>query len=309
MTIRSSVGVARGNDLIRAVAEAAAATRRTAEQDAPKAALVLTAGKADRGSVVEAMHEAWGPIPLVGAAVDAILTDQGAVEAGASVACFFGDALNPSFAAAGHVAGLAAAADRVGRLILSGNAYRRHYPRGLALVFARPDAQGLPTEFLARWREIVGPKLRTVFSQVSSGLLYTAGSEDPGCLVVLCLEGAYQTGLGVAQGFAVGDSIPDASTLAHGAADAAVTAVKRLEGQPVRAALVAESVFRHRGLAAASPDEWHEMRERIGAGVNCVGWLTRSECASGHGVVPNGLTGSMIVAALGDIVPVASAKH
>ncbi len=90
----------------------------------------------------------------------------------------------------------------------------------------------------------------------------------------------------------------------HGAADAAATAVKRLEGQPVRAALVAESAARHAGLGRAVRDEWLAMRERIGPEVPCVGWLTTAEGAYGRAATA-GDTGSLIVVALGE-VPVAA---
>jgi hypothetical protein len=277
--------------------------RRSLGDERPQAALVLTTAPADVRRVVEAVRGPLGEVPLVGGAVDGILSDRGFVDLGAAVACFVGDTLSPSFAGGGHATGLVAAADRTARLILSGAPHRRHYPRGLALIFASPNAQGQPTDFIAQWREIAGPKLRTVFSQISGGALYGPGSEDPGSVAVLCLEGSYQTGIGVAHGFGPGESVPDTATLAQGAADAAMTAVKRLEGQPVRAALIAESVLRYAEIGATGRDEWREVRETIGSEVTCLGWLTRSECASGRGVTPNGSTGSIIVAALGDPVP------
>ena len=36
------------------------------------------------------------------------------------------------------------------------------------------------------------------------------------------------------------------------------------------------------------------------------GWLTRAECASGHGVVPTCETGSLVVAAIGDMLEASS---
>jgi hypothetical protein len=303
MTIRSSLGVTRSTDLVGAVARAAATARQALGEQTPRAALVVTAGAADARRVNEALRQACGEVPMVGGSVEAILSDGGVMDSGAAVVCFTGDALAPALVSAGPARCLVAAADRAGRLALAGAAHRRHYPRGLAVAFARPDVPDTPPEFMARWRELVGPKLRTIFTQVSGGTLYGSASNDPGCVAVLCLEGSYQTGLGAAQGFAVGDSIPDVATLVHGSVDAAMTAVKWLEGQPVRLALVVESAGRYRGLGAAGAAEWHDVRERIGADVDCLGWLTHAECAAGRGIVPDGSTGTMIVAALGDLVP------
>lgn len=302
MTISGSIGLSRGDDLLRALQDAAEAARRSGG-DAPKAALVLVAGAGQTEALATAARESLPRIPLVGGLVAGILTDGSVLTSGAGVLCFYGDVV-PTIASGGRVAGLSAATERAGRLILAGAPDRRHYPRGLALAFSRPGAASFTEEFLVRWRALAGPKLRTIFSATSSDPLCGSGLEAPGELAVLSLEGAYQSGIGVAAGFVPGESIPDAATLVHGAADAATTAVKRLEGHPVRVALIAESAVRHAALGAAARDEWTAMREQIGPDVPCLGWLTRAECGYGRGVTASGETGSVVVAALGD-APVA----
>jgi hypothetical protein len=240
----------------------------------------------------------------LGGSVPGILTDDGLVASGAAVVCFAGGAISPSFAGGGRAAGLVEAADRAGRLILAGASHRRHFPRGIAIAFARSNAGGASREFLARWREIAGPKLRTVLNAVPGEFLYGSGSEAPGVLAVLCLEGPFQSGLGVSQDMkdAPRGESTDPATLAHGAADAALTAIKKLEGQPARAALIVESLDRHVGLGAAGRDEWTAMRETIGRDVPCLGWLTTAVSAAGRGVVAPG-PASLIVAAIGDAPP------
>jgi FIST C domain len=299
MTIRISLGVVPGDDPLRAIHAAAAAARHSGEE-IPKAALVVAAGASSTGALGAAARQSLGPVPISGASVAGILTDAGILTSGAAVMCFYGDALEPSAACAAHTTGLAAATERVSRLILAGACERRHYPRGVALAFARPVAESFAEEFLTRWRRVAGPKLRVVLSATPGAALYGPGSQDPGDLAVLCLEGVYQSGVGVACGFAPGETIPDGQTLVHGAADAAATAVKRLDGHSLRAALIAESAARYAALGPLARDEWLAMREQIGAEVPCLGWLTSAELGCGGGVTPPSETGSVVVAAIGD---------
>ncbi len=301
MTVRSSVAVVTGTDA-RAAQDAAVLARRALGADPPKAALILTSGAASGATGWEAAREVLDRVPLVGGSVPGILSDDGLVASGAAVVCFAGGAISPSFAGGGRAAGLVAAADRAGRLILAGAGHRRHFPRGLALAFARSNAGGAHVEFLARWREIAGPKLRTVLSALPGEFLYSSGSEAPGILAVLCLEGPFQSGVGVTGGTqdAPRGESTDPAMLAHGAADAALTAIKKLEGQPARAALIVENLDRYIGLGAAGRDEWAAMRETIGRDVPCLGWLTAAESAGGRGVVAPGSTGSVIVTVVGD---------
>ena len=306
MVIRGWLGVAEGGDPLRAIQEAAAAARRAAGEERPKAALILVTGGTGVPGLGEAARESTGGAPVAGASVTGILTDTGLLTAGAAVMCFYGDALSPSVVCAGRPMGLSAATERVGRLVLAGASERRHFPRGVALAFAPPVTESLTDAFLVRWRHLAGPKLRTVISAAGRPLC-GQGAPDPGNLAVLCLEGAYKSGVGVAGGAGPGESSADTTMLLHGAADAAATAVKRLEGQPVRAALVAESAARYAALGPTVRDEWLAIRERIGHEVPCVGWLTTAESASGRGATA-GDTGSVIVVAFAEAPVVVAAS-
>jgi hypothetical protein len=300
MTIKSSVGVACGDGLAEAVREAARAARATHGEE-PQAALVVTTGVLPPASVADIIAEAFGPVPMAGGVVAGILTDDAVIEAGAAVMCFSGDRLTPTTGCGGSGRGLHGATDRAGRLILAGSVTRRRYPRGFALAFVRGEGEHLTTEFLAPWRSVMGPKLRTVCSAVTSDVLYCSSTRDVGGLAVLCLEGQYQSGVGLAPGLGAEPGVQP-ETLVHGAVDAAVTAVKRLEGQPARGLIVVESAARHRALGSVARQEWQAMREQMPANVPCLGWLTRAECASGHGIVPSCDTGSVAVVAIGDML-------
>ncbi len=144
-----------------------------------------------------------------------------------------------------------------------------------------------------------------MLSAVPGEFLYSSCSVDPGVLAVLCLEGSFQNGVGVTEGAhdALRAESIDPATLAHSAADAALTATKKLEGQPARVALIVENLERYVGLGAAARDEWAAMRETIGRDVPCVGWLTTAESATGRGVVAPGPAGSIIVTVIGDAPP------
>ncbi len=302
MMIRGWLGVAEGSDPLRAIEEAAAAARRAAGDQLPKAALILVTGGTGVPGLGEVARASAGGAPVAGASVTGILTDSGLLTAGAAVMCFYGDALSPSVVCAGRPMGLSAATERVGRLVLAGASERRHFPRGVALAFAPPVTESLTDAFLVRWRHLAGPKLRTVISAAGRPLC-GQGAAEPGNLAVLCLEGAYKSGVGVAGAAGPGES--DATTLLLGAAEAAAIAVKRLEGQPVRAALVAESAARYAALGGTARDEWLAIRDRVGHEVPCVGWLTTAESASGRGAT-GGDTGAVIVVALAE-APVAVA--
>lgn len=295
--IGSSLGVAQSDDPVRAIQEAATVARRSAGESITRAALVLTAGPDGAAASGTRIRDTFGEIPTVGASVEAILSDAGIVTSGAAVMCFHGDSLVPSVGCGGRAAGLSAATERAGRLILSGARDRRHYPRGLAFAFARPVVA--PGDFSLRWRLLVGPKLLTVFGVSAGPALHAPGSEDPGDLVVLCIEGPYQRGLGVDGGLVPGEPPPAAATLVHGAADAAMTAVKRLEGQTPRAALVAESASRHARLGDRAKDEWMAMRDRIGPDVPCLGWLSGVTCGYGRDATAASEAGALVVAVMG----------
>lgn len=304
MTIRSSVGMACGRDLPEAVREAAQAARATHEGE-PHAALVVTTGALAPGVVAGIIGDVLGSVPMAGGPVAGLLTDEGVIDHGAAVMCFSGDRFAPTVGCGGGGRSLHGSTDRAGRLILAGNVTRRRYPRGVALAFVRGEGELLTTEFLAPWRSVMGPKLRTMCSSVTADALYCSSTRDVGGLAVLCLEGQYQSGIGLAHG-CNGEAECQPETLVHGAVDAAVTAVKRLEGQPARGMLVIESAARYRALGDRARQEWQAMREHMPSHVPCLGWLTRAECASGHGIVPTSETGSVVVAALGDCLEVSS---
>jgi hypothetical protein len=245
-----------------------------------------------------------GVIPWAGGVVPGILTDDGIITAGAAVMCFSGEVLAPSVASSGVSDDLGAATDRVGRLILAGAVYRRHYPRGMALAFAR-SGSSVPGEFPARWRGLAGPRLRTILNVLTGPAYHGPGIEESGLLTVLCLEGAHQTGVGVAPGLdGTAATIP---LLVQCAVEAALSASKRLEGQPARAALIVESAERFRRLGAASRDEWAAIREKVGHDVPCLGWLVRSAHAFGRGVIGGGSSDAVAVVVLGDVP--ASREH
>src|SRR5438552_11301023 len=157
MTIRSSVGVARGGDLEEAVREATRAARASHEGD-PQAALVVTTSALAPAVVAEAVGESLGPVPMAGGPVAGILTDEGVIEAGAAVMCFSGDRFAPTVGCGGGGRSLHGATDPAGRLILAGSASRRRYPRGFALAFVRGEGELLTTQVPPPRPPVLGPK-------------------------------------------------------------------------------------------------------------------------------------------------------
>jgi hypothetical protein len=129
---------------------------------------------------------------------------------------------------------------------------------------------------------------------------YGPGTQRPGSLTALCLEGAYQTGIGVAQ--CIGGVMPTSGMLVQCAVEAALCASKRLEGQPPRAVLVAESIERYHRLGSASGDEWTAIREKVGPDAPCLGWLAGSAFAFGRGVSAGGSAESVIIVAMGEVL-------
>jgi hypothetical protein len=206
----------------------------------------------------------------------------------------------------GAVSGVAASAGRdladaaqgAARLILAGWPFRMRYPRGLGLAFCRPGV-GAPAEsFLASWRLLMGPKMRTVCSVLSTPAVYGASQAEP-IVSAACLEAPYSTGLGYAEGFEAG-SMPDRPALIQGTVEATRAAVKRLDGDAARLVLVVESDARHRALGSAAVDEWTAIKNEVDARVPCVGWLCQAVAAYGRGVRPADAHGSLVVVALGD---------
>lgn len=298
MSITSSVGVSRNHDPAAALEEALRSARAALGRDLPRAAIIITTHPVSLEGARQRVAEALGAMPWAGGVVPGILTDNGAITAGAAVMCFSGEVFVPSVVSSGVDDDLGAATDRVGRLILAGAVYRRHYPRGVAVAFAR-SGPSVPGEFPTRWRTLAGPRLRTILSVLPGPAYYGPGAEESGILTTLCLEGAYQTGVGVAPG--QDGTAATAPLLVQCAVEAALSASKRLEGRPARAAMIIESVERFQRLGGASRDEWSAIREKIGAGVPCLGWLAESAHAFGRGVVAGGSDQSVVVLAIGDV--------
>jgi hypothetical protein len=204
------------------------------------------------------------------------------------------------------VSGVAAAGGRdltdagqgAARLILAGWPFRMRYPRGLGLAFVKPGF-GAPAEaFLQPWRVLMGPKMRTVCSVLSSPVVYGTSSSEP-LASAACLEAAYSTGLGYAEGFEP-NATPDPEALIQGSVEATRTALKRLEGDGARLVLVIESSARHRALGRASAEEWAAIKSEIDSRTPCVGWLCDHVAGYGRGVRPVDAYGSLVVVALGD---------
>jgi hypothetical protein len=266
---------------------------------APDLALVVTAGSPvpDAGKVARGV---LGQIQIAGGATAAILTDDGPMKEGALVACV----ANADGAASGVAAtagrDLADAGKAAARLILSGWPFRARYPRGLGIAFARPATGDSAQLFLDSWRDFMGPKMRTVCGVLTSSALYAGTPERPPLVSVACVEAPYSTGLGYTDAASADGGTPSTDALVHGAADATLTAVKRLDGRPAKLVLVIESAERHAMLGDAARTEWAAMRSQIDEATPCVGWLVQEVAAYGRGVQPTAARGSLVVVALGD---------
>src|SRR5256885_969270 len=213
----------------------------------PPLALVITASPA--GDAMAEARGVLGRIQVAGGASALLLTDDGPMKSGALVVCV----ANADGAASGVAAtsgrDLAAAGQAAARLVLSGWPFRARYPRGVGIAFGRSDSSDSALRFLDSWRDFMGPKMRTVCGVLGSPVLYGGnGSAEPR-VSVACLEAPYATGLGWSD--ATGE--PSTEALVHGAADATLTAVKRLDGRPARLVLVVETAERHAPLRSPPP--------------------------------------------------------
>src|SRR5256884_8205367 len=169
-----------------------------------------------------------GPVGIAGGATAAILTHNGAVDSGALVVCLANGEGAVSGVAASAGRDLGDAAQGAARLILAGWPFRMRYPRGLGLGFCRPGV-GAPAEsFLASWRVLMGPKMRTVCSVLSTPVVYGPSQAEP-IVSAACLEAPYSTGLGYAEGFEAG-SMPRRHAPLPSTGEATPGAVKRPHG-------------------------------------------------------------------------------
>lgn len=280
-------GVTSHRELDQAVASATALAASRLNGAAPDVAIVLTAGP-QTANVNVGVRNVVGSVGIAGGVTPALLTDHGAVTEGALVICIASAEGGASGVAATSGQSLAGAGQAAARLVLAGWPFRARYPRGLGLAFARAGAEGASLTFLDCWRDFMGPKMRTVCSILGDAPLY--GSGDHSALAsVACLEAPYATGLGFAEEGGL-DS----------AAEAMLTAVKRLDGRPPRLVLVAETVARYEALGEAAPDEWAVMRGQLDESTPCVGWLTTQVAGYGRGVQPADSKQALIVVAIGD---------
>jgi hypothetical protein len=290
------VGVERGTDAMGAVLAAAAAARADLDGATPHLAVVVTTA-APGGDLARAIRSVLGPVGLTGGVSAGLLTDQGLVTDGALVLCVSNSEGATSGVAATSGRRLADAAQAAARLVLAGWPFRGRYPRGIALAFTA-HASGAPAAgFLTPWRELMGPKMRTVGGTMMADVF--GATSTPPLASVGCLEAAYLMGLGLAEGGA------DADVMIHGSVDATRTALKWLEGRPARVVLALESAARYRALGAAAEREWAAIRDQVrehdGSGAGpCIGWLCEEVAAYGRGVHPVDVPGALVVAALGD---------
>jgi hypothetical protein len=270
-----------------AVTRAAALAASHLNGAAADVALVLTAGT-PKGNVVAAVRTILGPVGIAGGVAPGLLTDHGLMKDGALVVCIANADGGASGVAATSGHSLADAGQAAARLVLAGWPFRARYPRGLGFAFARAAAEGSSLAFLDSWRDFMGPKMRTVCSVLGDATLHGCG-DGSAMASVACLEAPYATGLGFAEDGGL-----------ESAAEAMLTAVKRLDGRAPRLVLVIESVARYEALGEAAPDEWAVMRGQLDESTPCVGWLTAQVAGYGRGVQPVDARHALMVVAIGD---------
>jgi hypothetical protein len=293
-----AIGLSTDRDPDAAIVEAAGVASRRLGSANPDFALIVTAGGVARDAV-GALRGVLGKISVAGGAATSLLTDHGLSKEGALVVCVAN--------ADGAASGVAATAGRdireagqaAARLVLAGWPFRARYPRGLAFAFARPDGGSAAQAFLASWRDFMGPKMRTVCTALGGAVVYGRGASQP-LASVACVEAPYASGIGYTDATPTDGVPPTVETLVHGAADAMLTAVKRLEGRPARLVVVIESAARQRMLGSAFTTEWAAMRGTLDESTPCVGWVADDVAAYGRGVQPTDAPGPLIVVTLGD---------
>jgi len=293
-----AIGISSDRNPDAAIAEASGIAGRRLAGANPDFALVVTAG-APAHDAVGSLREVLGQISVAGGAATALLTDHGLSREGALVVCV----ANADGAASGVAAtagrDLREAGQAAARLVLAGWPFRARYPRGLAFAFARQGGGDAAQTFLASWRDFMGPKMRTVCTALGGGVVYGRGAAQP-LASVASIEAPYASGIGYTDATSADGVPPTPETLVHGAADAMLTAVKRLEGRPPRLVLAIESTARLRMLGSALPQEWTAMRGALDETTPCIGWVGEHVAAYGRGVQPTDAPASLIVVTLGD---------
>jgi hypothetical protein len=295
-TLHIGIGVERGADPMQAMLTAAAAARADLDGATPDLAVVVTTASPG-GDANRAIRGVLGPVGVTGGVSAGLLTEHGLITDGALVICVSNTEGAASGVAATSGRRLADAAQAAARLVLAGWPFRGRYPRGIGFSFAG-HASGAPAAgFLTPWRELMGPKMRTVCGTMM-GEVFGSSTTTP-LASVGCLEAAYLMGLGLAEGGS------EADVLIHGSVDATRTALKWLEGRPARVVVALESAARFRALGAAADREWAAIRDQVrehdaSSSGPCVGWLCEEVAAYGRGVHPVDVPGALVVAALGD---------
>ena len=291
------LGVERGSDALEALLAAAATARNDLDGATPHLAVAVTTAP-PRGDVVRALRGVLGPVGVTGGVSAGLLTDHGLLTEGALVLCVSNAEGATSGVAATTGKRLADAAQAAARLTLAGWPFRGRYPRGIALAFTAHASEAPAGGFLAPWRELMGPKMRTVGGTMM-GDVFGAASAPP-LASVGSLEATYLMGLGLADGQA-----SDPEAMIHASVDATRTALKWLESHPARLVIALESAARYRVLGAAASREWAAIREQVRehdgiSGGKCIGWLCEDVAAYGRGLHPVDVPGALVVAALGD---------
>jgi hypothetical protein len=293
-----SIGISVDSNPDVAIAEAAGRAGRRLGSAVADFALVVTAGPSARDAV-GSLREVLGHVSVAGGAATALLTDHGLMKEGALVVCV----VNADGAASGVAAtagrDLREAGQAAARLILAGWPFRARYPRGMAFAFARPDGGDAAQTFLASWRDFMGPKMRTVCTTLGGGAAYGRAATPP-LASVACVEAPYASGIGYTDATPTDGVSLTPELLVQGAADAMLTAVKRLEGRPARLVLAIESAERQHMLGSAFPQEWAAMRSQLEDRTPCVGWIASHVAAYGRGVQPTGAPGALVAVTLGD---------
>jgi hypothetical protein len=293
-----STGVSVDSDPDVAVAEAAGRAGRKLGSAVADFALVVTAGAQARNAV-GALREVLGHVSVAGGAATALLTDHGLMKEGALVVCV----TNADGAASGVAAtagrDLREAGQAAARLTLAGWPFRARYPRGMAFAFARQEGGDAAQTFLAAWRDFMGPKMRTVCTALGGHAVYGRAATTP-LASVASVEAPYASGIGYTDAAPTDGVMPGREMLIHGAADAMLTAVKRLEGRPARLVLAIASEDRQRILGSAFPQEWAAMRGALEERTPVVGWIAPHVAAYGRGVQPTDAPGALVVVTLGD---------
>ena len=297
-TLRIGIGVKQGGDALEAILAAATIAREDLAKATSQLAIVVTT-TAPRGDVTRAVRSVFGPVGITGGVTAGLLTEQGLVTDGALVIAVSNAEGAASGVAATGGRRLSDAAQAAARLVLAGWPFRGRYPRGISVAFTGHGSGAASTGFLANWRELMGPKMRTVCGVMTTPTVFGSPSNAP-LASVGCLEAPYLMGLAAAEG-SVND---DGDVLIHGSVEATRTALKWLEGHPARLVLALESTARFRALGADATREWAAIREQVhqhnGQSDMCVGWLCDEVAGYGRGVHPVDVPGGFVVTALGD---------